>query len=120
MQNNTELVQSLIVGFNDLLDANSSQDLNEQICLHCRDIFGTLFQSIAWATTPEESDKLYDLIPAALVLIDRGRAILKACVDRKNPDDPVSLYLNSVNEKHELLSNANKFRSLEHLVIEQP
>lgn len=117
MQNNTQLVQSKISEFRQLLD-DKPQNITEEICLHCRAIYGTLVQSLAWAATPQESDELFKLIPDSLELIVEGQTILNEHV-KTHPADVTQRYLDSVTDKHDRLTKLQETRSLKHFVAER-
>ena len=97
----------------DLLQAaignQALKDRADQICLHCRSVFGLLIQSLAWASSPNETAGLFDSIPRLIELMESGSSALDECKDHPKATE----YKDSVNEKSKRLESLLESGSLQ-------
>ena len=105
---NPLLIRTKINDFKVVLSLPKSDEQAEQICLKCRSVYGTLIQSIAWASSESEAEALYDTIPKVITLIEHGQKILTG-----HGHEFASRYLESIVEKKARLTRLHASRSLE-------
>ena len=72
-------IEAKIVLVKAAIDNKKMEDRADQLCLHCRSVFGLLIQSLAWAS-PTETIELFESIPSLIKLMDSSSTALDECV----------------------------------------